>query len=234
MWRGLLKAIHDWNWDEAEVCFQRALDLNPNLVPARVYYAAVVMCPQGRFDEARAHLGTAALLDPASVALEMARGLVLLFVGEWPEAEAAFRRCLALNSEFYSAARMLARVMQAQGRPSEAAVVLQQALPAAGNDLRVLATLGHLRGATGDADGARDALRRLEEAAGSRYVPAFDRAMVHLGLGEHEAAGRLLLEAAAEHEPWLIMLRVDPLFQALAGTEAYQRLDTMIFAGLEQ
>ncbi|MBI4889833.1 MAG: tetratricopeptide repeat protein [Acidobacteria bacterium] len=233
LWRGLLKAVHDWNWDEAEVDFQRALELNPNFTPARVFYAATVMCPQARFDEARAHLGAAGLIDPASVHLEMARGMVEFFSGQLESAEGAFRSALKMNPRFYGAARLLAQVLATLDRWGEAEAVLQSVLPDSGGDARILATIGFIRGRSGDAEGARHVLKKLESAADTGYVAAFDRALVHLGLGEISTGGALLREAAAEHEPWLIMLHVDPLYANLRNEDDYAWLSDRLFGNLE-
>ena len=59
--------------------------------------------------------------------------------------------------------------------------------------------------------------------------PSYDRALVHLGLGELDSACRLLTEATTEHEPWLALVRVDPVFTPLRGMAAFDNLVDRIF-----
>ncbi len=234
LWRGLIHAVHDWNWDGAEVDFQRALELNPNFVTARVFYAAAVMCPHRRFAEARAHLAAAALIDSTSALLEMVRGIIECYDGNLAEGEAAFRRTLELNPEFYGSMRLLAQILVERGRPDEAIAILESALPLAGDDPRIPAALGFTFARSGSADRARQMLASLDEQARSHYVPSYDRALIHLGLGELEPALQYLVQASTEHEPWLIMLDVDPLFDPLRGLPAFRALRTQVLGSEEQ
>ncbi len=62
------------------------------------------------------------------------------------------------------------------------------------------------------------------------YVSGYDMAVVALSLGEKEAAGAYLMQALAEHEPWLIYLRQDSLMQPLQGTPQYAEAVRLLFS----
>jgi TolB-like protein/Flp pilus assembly protein TadD len=229
MWRAYLKATYEWNWDEAEVDFQRALELNTGLVPARVYYASTVMAPLGRFDEALAHLNAARLLDPASVVLRTAMGMVHYLQNDLHCAVDELRQAMALNSEYYGAHRFLAFAMHRQGETDAAIHVLDGVRQLAVDDPRILAALGYLQGLAGRTGAARTVLREFDTLSANAYVASFDRALVHLGLGELDTACRLLTVACTEHEPWLTLVRVDPVFAPLHGMAAFESLVERIF-----
>lgn len=224
MWRGFLNAALQWNWDEAEVDYQRALELNPSLVQARLYYATTVMNPQGRFAEARAHLGAAALLDPASAMLSAATGMTEYFSGDYPAAMEHYRRALELVPTFHGARRLLAYALLEAGQSEEALRALELAEPVVDVDARLLGAQGLLLGRMGRVEEAGAILRSMEAHSEDSYVSAYDRALVHLGLGRLDEANRLLVEATGEHEPWLIMVNVDPVFEPLRGMAAFQDL----------
>lgn len=228
LWRGFLNAVLQWNWAEAEVDYERALELNPSLVEARLFYAATVMNPQGRFLEARAHLGAAALLDPASVMLSAATGMTEYFSGDYEAALEHYRRAIELNSSFYGAHRLMAYPLLSLGRGDEALHSLELAEPLAAGDPRLLATQGYVHGRLGHGEQATRILESLAALSAESYVSAYDRALIHLGLGQYDEACRLLVEATAEHEPWLIMLRVDHIFEPLRGLPQYQDLVSRI------
>jgi len=229
MWRAYLKATYEWNWDEAEVDFQRSLELNPRSVQARVYYASSVMAPQGRFVEALAHLNAARLLDPASVVLTTTVGIVHYLNNNFDTAVDELRQAMALNSEYYGAHRFLAFALHKRGETEAATDLLDRVRHVAADDPRVLAALGYLHGASGRAEPAHAVLKEFDTLCTHGYVAAFDRALVHLGLGELERACRLLADACTEHEPWLSMIRVDPVFAPLRGMPEFEKLVDRVF-----
>ncbi len=59
---------YDWDWRESERLFKRALELNPNYLPAHEWYAHV-LGSSGRHPEAIAEMQRAIELDPQSAAL---------------------------------------------------------------------------------------------------------------------------------------------------------------------
>jgi TolB-like protein/tetratricopeptide (TPR) repeat protein len=229
LWRAFLNAAFHWQWDEAEVDYQRALELNPNLVEARLYYAATVMNPQGRFAEARAHLGAAALLEPASPVLMTAMAMTDYFCGDLDSAIAQCRRAIEGNSEYYGAHRLMSEALLRRGQGAEAVRVLEEARPRAGADPRILASLGHVFGRVGEAERALEILEALTVSAGRSYVSFFDLALIHLGLDQREEACHLLVQCASVHEPWLAMIQVDPIFEPLRGMAEFDALVVRIF-----
>ena len=57
----------DWQWDEAERAYSRAIELNPANAEARSSYASSFLAFMGRTDEALAQVAKARELDPLSV-----------------------------------------------------------------------------------------------------------------------------------------------------------------------
>jgi adenylate cyclase len=229
MWRGFMHASYEWNWDEAEVDFQQALDLNPNLTTARIYFAGLIMLPQGRFDEALAHLRAAERLDSASVILYTVLAMTQRLLGDLPAAEGSCRRANALNREYYGAYRTLAFTLHGLGRTAEAIAELESALPLAGDDMRIACLLAYFRAVSGERERALEIQQEVERAAAERYVASHDRAVVKLGLGNLDEASTLLQRSLAEHEPWLAMLRVEPVFDPLRDREDFRALVRRVF-----
>lgn len=55
----------------------------------------------------------------------------------------------------------------------------------------------------------------LEKQRSARFVPAYDIALVRLGLGETAAALDWLNEAVVEHSGWIAYLKVEPRLDSL-------------------
>jgi tetratricopeptide (TPR) repeat protein len=61
-----VEILHDWDWQDAEQEFHRAIELNPNYAQAHHWYGNLLLGPEGRHDEAIAELQRAQELDPLS------------------------------------------------------------------------------------------------------------------------------------------------------------------------
>ncbi len=215
---------YEWSWDAAEREFRRALELSPGYATAHHWYSLFLVAT-GRPGESLAAISRARELDPLSTVMGTAMARHLYYTRHYARSIAEYRRVLATDSGFVTALLGLGAALEQTGEHAAAAAEYRRALLVLGGPQPVVvALLGHARGAAGDREGARQALHALDEAARTRYVPAEYRALVHLGLGENEAALRALEEAYRNRsgamvylnvEPMLDPLRADPLFQDL-------------------
>ena len=89
-----------------------------------------------------------------------------------------------------------------------------------------LSLLGHVYGTIGRKDEATKLLGQIQDISKSRYVDPYFFALIHLGLGDREAALSALEKSFEElngntleyirTDPFLDPLRGDPRFEALA------------------
>ena len=84
----------------------------------------------------------------------------------------------------------------------------------------------------GKSDEARALLRQLEERSKGGYVPAYDLAIVHLALGEKEAALHWLERAYERHDWALMVLAVEPRLDPLRSEPRFRALLSRV--GLQQ
>ena len=87
-----------------------------------------------------------------------------------------------------------------------------------------VAALGYVAGLAGAESDARAAPADLERRGREGFVPAYDRALVHIGLGEPDAALDWLSRAYEERSCWLIYLKVDPALDPLRGRPRFAEL----------
>ena len=114
-----IQVVHDRDWRGAEASFLRALDRNPNNVPA-ILGAAVLLMGQGRTEEAISLFRRAVAQDPLSSMTHNNLGAALYETERWEEAEGALRRTLTLYPDRYGTHSFLAQVLVEQGRNEEA------------------------------------------------------------------------------------------------------------------
>jgi len=74
-----IKTWNDWDWEEGEQAFKRALELRPNYPDALVYYSNL-LCYMGRLDEALAKAEQAVQLDPLNSIILTISGSVLEYL----------------------------------------------------------------------------------------------------------------------------------------------------------
>jgi len=116
--------------------YERAIALEPNYALAWAGIATVLVTSPINSDvpplevasRAREAAARAVAADPDLAEPQMALGQVKFFLEwDWPEAEAAFRRAIALDPSHAAAHRYLAHVLSQSGRHDEAAAAMRRA-----------------------------------------------------------------------------------------------------------
>jgi eukaryotic-like serine/threonine-protein kinase len=212
----LVKLLHDWEWDEAERRFRRALALKPGLAIAHHWFAELLMA-RGRTGEALASLQRAEELDPLSVILPTDRCRALYFARRYPEALASCRRALDADAAFVPALITQGMVVEEAGRPAEALTAFREVARLTGNDPQQRTLIVRATALAGDPPAARRMLAEIEELARQRYISPYSLALVHAALGDRDAAFRELGRAVDERSSWMAYLAVNPRLDALRG-----------------
>ena len=77
------------------------------------------------------------------------------------------------------------------------------------------AWLGYAYGVAGDRNAALAAIEELKKKSINGYVPPFNLAIIHLGLGDRDRALDLLEQASADDSQWMMYLKIDRIFDPL-------------------
>ena len=97
---GMIKTIHDWDWDGAEKDFKKAIDLNPSYATAHHWYAEFLAI-QARLDEAFEEILKARELDPFSLVINSELGDIFLYRREYDQALDVLKRTSEMEPEFW-------------------------------------------------------------------------------------------------------------------------------------
>jgi tetratricopeptide (TPR) repeat protein len=131
-------------YDDAEVKFRRAIEINPNNATARHWFS-ILLGDSGRLDESRQQIEQAIALDPLSTAMRNSLGNVLEAQGRFQEAADAYRKASTIDATQPGPYLMLANLTAyALGRPVDAvrytrkAMELDPGVPAAVSLLAML------------------------------------------------------------------------------------------------
>jgi TolB-like protein/Tfp pilus assembly protein PilF len=212
---------YDWNTEDAEQHFLRALELEPSSARIRRSYA-VHLRNHGRFEEALAMMRAAAELDPLSPGGYLQEGTILYMAHQPEEAISRFRQLLTVNPQFTATYFYMALTYTQMGLYDEALDALQATDPEAGQ-LNTVTIRGYVLARLGQRAGARRSLARLDSLYSDRPL-SFSKAVIHTGLGELDRALGLLEQGVEERAWQMQLLGVEPVFDPLRPRPRFQAL----------
>jgi len=211
-------------YDAVEREFRRAVDLNPNLVPARRWYAAF-LAEVLRTDDAISQIKRAVEIDPLAPFNYRVYAQILYFGRRYDEAIEQCKKALELDPHFRTTYGWLEDCYEMKGLYVEACATHMKLLAVSGTDFKVVEAL------TGayQASGWRGFWQKVMELESKRNdQPAFgtytDVAKEHLRIGENDEAIRWLQKAVAESDPITAGLKCDPFWDGIRADPRFQDL----------
>lgn len=208
-------ASHYWDTPAADRHFRRALRLNPNDAKARRFNAAHLR-NLGRFEEALVEIRAARELDPLYAFSHIEEGLIHYVSGDSERAIRHYELLLRVAPEQRHTYMFIALAETDRESFDAALAALDQVDPDISRPVAI-ALRGHIYGRIGRTQDARRMLDVLDDVAAERPVIPMQRAMIHMGLGEHERALELLEQNLDEPTNEMRLLKVEPLFDPLHG-----------------
>ena len=216
----------DWDWNGAKSSFERAIALDPVNVTAHQWYG-LYLAAMGDTAGARTQARTVRELDPKAPAALGAAARIYYLTGQPDTAMALYRAALSQDSTFHLARIGIGLAHLAKDRAGEAEREFQKAMtlsPAARAVGVVPVLLAYTAAIAGRQQEARDALARLRPSVERGEIPPEFVMLVHIGLGEPDAA-MAWLERARKHRSGIVpYLKVEPLFDPLRADPRFARM----------
>jgi len=213
----------DWNWLAAEKEFRRAIALKPNYATAHEWYSEYLN-DLGRKEEALAEAQTALELDPISPLANQFVARAHYFAHRFDQAIEYSQKTIEIDPNFSTAHLRLGRAYAAKGMYSMAIKEFEEFGRLSGDGSLALASIGNAKGQARDRASAMRALHELTKLSKQKKVTAICFALVHIGLGNNDQAMAWLDTAYKERSDFLLVLKVDPLFDALRSDPRFQKL----------
>jgi eukaryotic-like serine/threonine-protein kinase len=209
----VIRMFFEWEWEDAEREFRRAMALNPSDGELYHWYAHYLLFV-GRPEAAVDAFTEARRFDPLSPFHRACLGGHYVAMGDLDRAEPLLRGVLEQAPESPLAHHFLGWLHERRGRIGDAVASWEQA--ARVSDIPNLVSTqayGYARaGRLADAHRVRG---ELERRAQRGYVASLDRAKVYAGLGQRDEAFAWLEKAYRDHDAWLAALKLEPGFDAV-------------------
>jgi TolB-like protein/Tfp pilus assembly protein PilF/DNA-binding XRE family transcriptional regulator len=207
---------HDWDWSRAETQFQRAFDLNPNYAVCHHWYSHYLTAV-GRTEESLVASKRCLELDPLDLVINIHMAWHYHFARQYDQAVEQCWKTSELHPNSFWPAYFFGLAYEQQGQVDRAIEEYRTSVRMSGDVTFASAALGHLYGTAGRGDEARSVYAELKAKAKRTYVPAYDIALVCLGLGWNDQALEYLAKAHQERSGWITYLNVDPRLDPLRG-----------------
>jgi eukaryotic-like serine/threonine-protein kinase len=210
----LAKLQYDWDFAGAEREFRRALELNPSNADVHHMYGHYLLA-MGRIDESVKETRLAARLDPAGESFLACLGWHEISGRHYENALSDSRRILPLAGDDFWVHLVMGWAFEQQKRYDDATAELRQAENLSGGASIAEASLAHVLAVSGKRAEAHTILAKMQTTARTSYVPAYDFAVLYLGLGDKQSALAWLQKASVERSGFLVYINWDPRFDVL-------------------
>jgi serine/threonine protein kinase len=213
----------DWDFPAAEREIARGLELNPDSQAGLIILVNLRMS-QGRLEEAIVAAQRACKVDPLPSGADILLGIAYWFAASYDKAIDHLRTLLEINPDNTFARMTLAEVYARVGE-TEKAIELCDRLTASPQQMTMVRP--HVA-ATYSLTGRTEEARRIADETERAWKPndgsALWIAAVHARLGEKDRAFEWLEKAFQERPPFLLYLKIHPLFEDLRGDPRFGAL----------
>ena len=209
----------DWNWEEAELHFRRALQLNPAYALAHHWFGEFLVL-RGHPDEGLAQLTQAESLEPLSLPIknDLARGLYR--TRHYDQAIAKAQQVLELDPNFSNAYATLAYAYEEKRDYPRAVEADLKVLRLANRSEQEIAALRKTFANLGWRAYWAAELKLLQKAPPGS-IPSYVFAEIYLRLENREAALHFLEKSFEERSDAPLLIGVEPLLDPLRSDDRF-------------
>jgi eukaryotic-like serine/threonine-protein kinase len=215
---------YDWNWQEAEKEFKRAIELNPNYATAHYLYG-LHLDFMGRFEEGQRELNRAREFDPLSLVINTDIGFHYYITPDYPQAVKQFATTLEMDQNFAYAHFMLGLVYLQEPTLGNAIAEFQKALDLEGGGPMYIWGLGMGFAKAGKRSEASKVLNDLQELAKRRYVSPVLIALIRSAMGgKNDEVLEALERGYEDHYVYMTHIGVQPLYDPYRSEPRFKAL----------
>jgi len=215
-------SMYHYEFATAEREFQRAIELNPRYPQVHQQFGWY-LCIMNRYEEAYTEVQRAIHLDPLVSLYHAFLGMVYFYARRYDQAIQQCQKTLALDPSSGPALAFLGWAYSRKSLLEPAISFLRRACDLFPGST-VIGMLGEAYAAAGRHDEAHQVLQQLDQLSRHRYVTPYVVARIYLALGQTDEAFRWLEISYEQRAEWMVLLKVDPIFDDLRPDPRFKEL----------
>jgi tetratricopeptide (TPR) repeat protein len=218
---GGLRTFVDWNWQDGETAYRRAISLNPSYAGARAVYSHLLMITR-RPDEALTQIERALELDPFNPMTQSFYGMVLYSLRRYDDCIAQCQEVLRTAPNHWLALSGLWYAFYEKGMYEESLAAAKALYAAEGNRQAVEALE---RGyAEGGYQGAMSLAAETLAASSAAVALTTNTAILYVFAGINDRALEWLERCFEARDPNVPYIGIEPAFDPLRDDPRFQDL----------
>lgn len=191
---GVVKYFNDWDWEGAEKCFLKAIEINPNSAEAHQYYA-MLLSTLGYHKKALKESEIANQLDPLNAPISYILSFVYFNNNRTDLAIEQHKKTIELDPEFGDTWNSLAWIYLKSNDFQKGMDIFSQNLNHPAFKLKAISGLGYAYGKLGQPEKSKEYIQMLNEINSEQLPTNMEQAIIYTGLGEFDSAFDLLFSA---------------------------------------
>ncbi|MBL1123808.1 MAG: tetratricopeptide repeat protein [Ignavibacteriota bacterium] len=191
---GVVKYFNDWDWEGAEKCFLKAIEINPNSAEAHQYYA-MLLSTLGYHKKALKESEIANQLDPLNAPISYILSFVYFNNNRTDLAIEQHKKTIELDPEFGDTWNSLAWIYLKSNDFQKGMDIFNQNLNQPAFKLKAISGLGYAYGKLGQPEKSKEYIQMLNEINSEQLPTNMEQAIIYTGLGEFDSAFDLLFSA---------------------------------------
>ena len=216
-------SIFGWDWRAAEKSFIRAIEINPNYATAHHWYGDIYLRMHARFDEAIAEMKRALELDPLSLIINADLGQSYTYARSYDLAAEQLRKTIEMDQNFWLAPYCLGLAFVFKDDVNKGIEQFQRAW-LLNQHPTIIGAMGYAFGIAGNAEEANKMLVQLVEISRKSNVSPYHFARIYAGLGDNDKAMDFLRRCVLQHDHFIILLKIEPVWDNLRHEVRFQEL----------
>jgi adenylate cyclase len=180
---GMVKYFNDWDWEGAEKCYLKALEINPNSAETHQYYS-MLLTTLGFHKKALKEAELAYEIDPLNASISYILAFAFFNNNQFELAIEQHNKTLEIDSDFGDTWNSLAWMYLKEANYDKAIEILNKNLKESGPLNKAIAGLGYVYAKKGQPEKAKEFIKQLEQLDSEAVPLDMDLAIIYSGLGE--------------------------------------------------
>jgi len=221
-------AANEWKWEEAELEFKRAIELNPNYATAHHWYSNSVLRLTRRLDEELREAYMALELDPLAPVMSFNIAQTMYFREDYDKVIEYSEKTLAIDPNFHMARLYQGASYLATARHEKGIELFETYLPRIRPETSTKLGLAWAYGTAGRMDEARKLIAEVEQGRDKESIALIEFADAYYALGETDKMFEYLEKAALQKDSSVPYAMIDPFYQRYRADPRFKALKTKV------